>query len=347
MFEELRKALWESVESWQNSDRQKKWAGDTGLTRKNEYNGNTAQAIDLHPIIDEPHDENWTFNYGSQFPQNIIQNNFQWRNKTISWLPPDSESRFAKNLADPIMGPKIEHWKDKEIKYSFNNNGFRKQDNGQMEDFFSDQGGIMYLGCSITFGVGVNLEQTWSWHLHNRKWPEKRYLNFGCPGQGLETYYRILKGYIGAVKPEMVIVTYPWASSRAEMFDPKLGDWVNLFMSVQKGHLMINMRNQQTDMSKDDMDWFTRMSLFSKEPSVLRYTKHKEAISWLCHTNGAKLIWMTHNNMASAMTATRKKINTAHFTDFARDGMHQGPHSHEALSYEIEDKVDECLSNVK
>ena len=347
MNEKLRENLWNAVAKWKNGDRSKKWAGDTGLTRKNEYNGNTSQAIDVDPIIDGPYDSTWTYNYGCKFPQNILNNNFQHRNTTIDWCPSDTEDRFNKMLKDPIKGPQVEHWKDVEIKYSFNNNGFRKQDNGQMEDYHSEEGGVLYLGCSITFGIGVNLEQTWSWILHQRKWPEKRYMNFGNPGCGIETYYRMLKAYIGIVKPELVVVTYPWSSSRAEMFDPKIGDWNDLFMSVPKGYLLMMIRNQNKDMTMEEMDWFTRMSLFSKEPSILRYMKHKEAISWMCHEQGAQLVWQTHNEMATAITKTRVKVNSAHFCDFARDGMHQGPASHDALSYEMEDKIDACMSNTK
>ena len=75
--------------------------------------------------------------------------------------------------------------------------------------------------------------------------------------------------------------------------------------------------------------------------------KHKEAISWMCHEQGAQLVWQTHNEMATAITKTRVKVNSAHFCDFARDGMHQGPASHDALSYEMEDKIDACMSNTK
>ena len=77
-------------------------------------------------------------------------------------------------------------------------------------------------------------------------------MNFGNPGCGIETYYRMLKAYIGIVKPELVVVTYPWSSSRAEMFDPKIGDWNDLFMSVPQGYLLMMIRNQNKDMTMEE-----------------------------------------------------------------------------------------------
>jgi len=343
MFETLRELLQQSIENYQTSPRSKTWGGPVAQTLKNEYNG-ILDVIDRSPLITDAVGPQWTFDYNKKYPTNMITDNFRFRNSTLNWLAPDSKSHYNGAIQDPAKKARLEEfgWINTEINYHFNNNGFRYDGRQGSSDFLSEQGGVLYLGCSTTFGVGVNIEDTWSWKLHHRneKTKKLRYMNFGLPGHGVETYYRILKSYIGIVKPDMVVVTYPWASSRAEIFNPNLGEWINIWMSTKFGHLPVLMTDQQ-EKDPEKMDYLTRLALWSAEVSMIRYLKHHDAIRWMCHENDTKLVWMTMAELATLISALRKKPDWV--VDRARDLMHQGRNSHEMLSIEIEEKVDACL----
>ena len=333
------------MESWRTGTKHRPWSGPTGKTHRNEYNG-LSKVIDRDPLIHEPkNNPNWTFSYNNTFPANIESPHAREREQSLNWLQPDDHNKYVKHLADPEKRELLEKngWIDNEFLYHINEDGFRHDGGSDTSSFLSNQGGVLYLGCSITFGIGVPLEDTWSWKLHQRKFPDKRYMNMGLPGQGVETYYRILKSYIGIVKPEIVVCTFPWASGRSEIFDPNQSHWYSQFMSMAIGHMQISM----TD-GNSDPDAFTRMSLYSPEASILRYMKHHDAIRWTCQENDATLLWLNIQEMAEIVKKTRTSLHDPGCFvpewDFGRDLMHHGSKGHDAMSYKIEEKLDKCLS---
>ena len=323
----MRKQLQQQVESWRTGPKLKIWSGPTGKIRRNEYNGLT-QVIDRDPIIFEPKSNpNWTF-------------------ESTKWLSPDSHHKYLMHLADPEKRELLDKngWIDNNFEYNINKDGFRHDGGSDTSSFLSNQGGVLYLGCSITFGIGVPLEDTWSWKLHQRMFPDKRYMNMGLPGQGVESYYRILKSYIGISKPEIIIGTYPWASGRSEVFDPNQSGWVQQFMNMAVGHLKITLNDEYLP-----PDTFTRMSLYAPETSILRYMKHHDAIRWTCQENDATLLWLNIQEMASLVTLTRNTefCDSGRFVpewDFGRDLMHHGSKGHDAMSYKIQEELEKCLS---
>jgi len=72
-------------------------------------------------------------------------------------------------------------WRDKDYKlkdveYKTNKQAFR-------DDHFSDEPGIACFGCSFTFGVGLNVDQTWP-HFLSQLTQQKTW-NLGTPGKSL------------------------------------------------------------------------------------------------------------------------------------------------------------------
>jgi hypothetical protein len=109
------------------------------------------------------------------------------------------------------------------------------------------------------------------------------------------------------------------------------------------GHMHINM----TD-GKGDPDSFTRLSLYSPEPSILRYMKHHDAIRWTCQENDAMLLWLNIQEMSELVNSSRTSLHDPRRVvpewDFGRDLMHQGKRSHDAMSYKVEEELNKCLS---
>ena len=72
----------------------------------------------------------------------------QWSDGfTTRWVPSDIRRNFEdrKELAEKLG------WTDNNIKYRFNHWGYRHQG-----EFVENSNALVALGCSLTFGVGIN-----------------------------------------------------------------------------------------------------------------------------------------------------------------------------------------------
>ncbi len=122
-------------------------------------------------------------------------------NSIVNWISNDTKDLFLNNLKNPEKRKRLEKlgWTEDSIKYRGNDFGFRMN-----EDFANiiDDECVVYLGCSFTFGVGLNLEDTWGWkHSQNNNF---RYVNLSWPGSGVDTFYRMLKSWINLLKIKKV-----------------------------------------------------------------------------------------------------------------------------------------------
>lgn len=121
--------------------------------------------------------------------------------QTLSWYPRDTEERFNENWANPKQRALLEKcgWTKTNIEYSSNRQGFRMDlDLNEVKPGSHD----FYLGCSMTFGVGVNAEDTWPHQMSKRL--DRPGLNFGVPGGSIESQYRILRCWAPVLKPKRV-----------------------------------------------------------------------------------------------------------------------------------------------
>lgn len=110
------------------------------------------------------------------------------RNGSLYWCPSDSEELFIENLNKHVKNPTLSYYKENPIVYSFNNYGFRTPD-----DFNPVDWGNVFLGCSMTFGIGHHLENTWSYKLNNLV--GGKFWNLSLGGTGIMTASRLLFGF--------------------------------------------------------------------------------------------------------------------------------------------------------
>ena len=100
------------------------------------------------------------------------------------FMSPDDEDTFKHNLQ---INSKIlldNNWIDSknnlvDIDYKINKQGFRC-------DHFSDEEGILFLGCSFTFGVGLHEHQTWAYKVADNY--NTKCWNLGIPGHGFDIH---------------------------------------------------------------------------------------------------------------------------------------------------------------
>jgi hypothetical protein len=138
----------------------------------------------------------------------------KYANQTLSWLSSDKEQLYKHNLIRRRAELERYNWIDSEITYRFNSFGFRC-------DEFTEVPTAMFLGCSLTIGLGLPL---------NAVWPElvSSSMNLKCANLGVasgapDTAFRFCHGYIDRIKPKIVIYMTP-PSGRFEISDgsPKL-----------------------------------------------------------------------------------------------------------------------------
>jgi len=147
------------------------------------------------------------------------------KGKYREYLGNDRLIRLVKK--DPELHSKfIEYnWVDKNFNllplyYKLDDAGFRIFDNSKEESIAS-------LGCSYTYGMGVHLEQTWTYKLSRLL--NKPAWNFGIPGASQDLNYETLLRYL----PEKNISDLFWLipeSSRDNLivYNKKAGEYIRV-----------------------------------------------------------------------------------------------------------------------
>lgn len=167
-------------------------------------------------------------------------------NTTQYWYPRDTEEIYDSHLNNPVKRKILieMNWAKDSINYISNDAGFRMDIN--MTDITSGECDF-YLGCSHTFGIGLNLEDTWCWKMSKHR--NLPCVNLGWPGGGIEAQYRVLKCWANILKPKRAY-TLGYYSGRRELLSEKgpntLGHWLadnrkNLYeMMINKDELLIS-----------------------------------------------------------------------------------------------------------
>lgn len=138
-------------------------------------------------------------NYDSCYIKNF-NNAGSLANRTVKWLPQDTEDRYLENLKLRRPEMELNGWINQEITYKFNSFAFR------CEEFTNDPS-ILFLGCSHTVGVGLPIEHTWPTivadHLNLKCY------NLGQGGGGTDTAYRLGSYWIPKILPKIVVLLLP------------------------------------------------------------------------------------------------------------------------------------------
>ena len=76
---------------------------------------------------------------------------------------------------------------------------------------------VVILGCSHTYGVGLEPNETWAHHVSQHNTKQLRYWNLGQPGASADHIVRILYGSEKLIFPEIIIVCWPFWSRREKL----------------------------------------------------------------------------------------------------------------------------------
>ena len=191
----------------------------------------------------------------------------------------------------------------KDIKYRFNNQGFRADhDIDENRGVAVDQPINAFIGCSNTMGIGVNLEETWCHHVNQRIGGVM--INLGQAGGAAETCYRIVRHWLPIIRPKRLYMLSP-PSVRREFWMPE----------TQQPEIA----GPRTSMPK----------ILMADPEI-DINRHRvlDAIRYHATINHVEFHYMHFRKIHDEM---------GEFMDFARDGMHPGPITHQHIAEQFDD----------
>lgn len=287
-------------------------------------------------------EEDWPRKILNRFPP-LGEIAHWYPSKNLIWHTSDNEAYYQHNQEDFKHLYEKFGWDDTNIRYSHTKLGNRCPRSELGIDQLKEKGGVMYLGCSYTYGVGVNIEDTWSYKLHQKKFRTRRYINFGIPGYGIQAYYRMLKFYIKKIKPDIIICSRLWNRSRVEAWDPYLKTFHRITTNISNEHMpliyipSLHMRKEVNDVFTEPGS-FNRMAHFDEEPGVMRGVAYIDAIKQLCYENDVQLYmypWAAH--MECRIPYVPDDV------DHGRDLIHPGRKWHEHLVGHYEMLIDDYI----
>ena len=291
-----------------------------------DYNGEE----DNGKFIINSDDESWHKKILMEYPHlGTIET---WHpSKNLIWHSSDNPNFFKDNIQRKKNLYQQYGWDDTNIRYSHTKIGNRCERENLGIDLSQEKGGVMYLGCSYTYGVGVNIEDTWSYRLHRELYSGRRYINFGMPGYGLEVYYRMLKIYIKQIQPDTIICSRFWNRSRTEAWDAINKTLQRVTTNIPDKNMPISVDSVKDGKIIKDIGnphAFTRLFFFDQEPGILRGLAYVDAIKQLCLENNVHLYMFP---WASHLKCDVPYVPAEEYCDFARDFLHPGRKWHKHL----------------
>ena len=139
----------------------------------------------------------------------------------FSLIGADSKSLFEKNLETQ---PADWEYRTKRVFYNRNSLGHRCK---ELDDLDSDF--ILFIGCSLTEGVGVALEDSFTYKLSQQLGLD--YYNLGLAGSGADLLCENLSKWFSSIKkiPKLVVIQWPAPNRHYQRFDEGLtpvGAWI-------------------------------------------------------------------------------------------------------------------------
>jgi len=225
-----------------------------------------------------------------------VHQNQKFATTELEWYPYDDEETYDQNLITRLDDLVRLNWVNRQIRYKFNSNGFRSEE-------FTDNS-VVFLGCSITFGIGLTSESIFPTIVADRM--GLNCANLAISGSSNDTAFRIAEYWLREIKPVAVVLMSP-DKSRLELLTTDV----------------INYRVNSTSLS----DKFYQRWIMNEENSRLNQIKNQLAIKSLCQMQGIKFL---NFNVETDFCYIDN--------DFARDLSHPGIAGHIATAEKIINK---------
>ena len=208
--------------------------------------------------------------------------------------------------------------------YKVNGRGYRCAEFSPLPDGGKN---VVVLGCSHTFGIGLDDEDVWVSKLENLLHKKKlRLWNLGSPGASPEKCVRILCGAEKVLFPKIIIACWP-SITRRQRLD-------HYPMDLTGDNPLLKTENEYTD----------RHNLLSCVFRVEKFAEYTNAQVFHCFAEDDNVIH--GSNVFNDVTlkncwpewdkhGSRKLINRP---SVAKDGLHYGPEHHSSFAQKLYNK---------
>ena len=213
-----------------------------------------------------------------------------YKNQELLWLPNDTEDVFIKNMAIRRLEMTALGWDKAIIKYNFNSHGFRT---GEF-NIRTHEKTMMFLGCSIPFGIGLPLECTMPVIVSEILGVQC--YNLTLPGSSNDTAFRIAQYWIPKLKPDTVVLVSP--------------EMTRLEVMKYKQSIPFRVNDKASMKSEFYLNW-----ILDEQNGKLNREKNKLAIENICLSKQSDFYYFPVEE-------------NFEFIDKARDLSHQGIQSH-------------------
>ena len=123
---------------------------------------------------------------------------YKHRNTSVNWLNTDSREEFLKNLKNDHAKLVKNGWIKNPISYTFNSEGFRSEE-------FTQDDSILFLGCSVTMGIGLPLVDIFPTKVSTAL--NLKCQNLGLAGTSSDTAFRLALHYLEKLRPKVVVLS--------------------------------------------------------------------------------------------------------------------------------------------
>lgn len=199
--------------------------------------------------------------------------------------------------------------------YTYNSLGFR----GDEFPFKNDKKVLMTVGCSHTEGVGINDNETFSYHLSNLL--NYNHINFGFTGRSNDYICRTILTYTDLINPNFIFVLYP-DTHRMEYYTDTGG--IEPYQHQSWGWFLEN-----------EIEYNAMFSLSNKYNDFINWYKNHLLITYYLKSKGIK--WMWDSTFLETDYTDENKFNGSikPFIDYSTDGNHAGPLTHSTYATNI------------
>ncbi len=179
---------------------------------------------------------------------------------------------------------------------------------------------VAIFGCSFTYGVGLDENQTWVHKVSQHNTKRLRYWNLGQPGASADTITRLVYASEKVVFPNIIIIMWP-AISRRERLDTYI-------QNVLGSHETLKYENYNTDKNNFLKNVFLvekfaeknnckTMHCFAIDYVEFRTPKNKPEVLENYTLRNCWPYW-------DSRTQRQKKVKPS----YAKDGLHYGEEHH-------------------
>jgi hypothetical protein len=230
--------------------------------------------------------------------------------KVLKFYPCDDELAWEYNCKHNSEVVKRLNWTEDSVEYKFNSHGFRCNE-------FNDNPAIMFLGCSLTFGIGMPKESCWTYLVSNMLGLEE--FNLANGGAANDTCFRLANYWIDKLRPKIVfyMVTF---DNRLEIF----GNMADICFPSDLYDSKGEIRSEQGEQKFTYEKWVS-----NRWNGELNKQKNIMAVKHICEIYGVKFCSL------DAEIIEQDKM--------ARDSLHPGIRSNEYTTFAVLDHIDEQI----